>query len=171
MKNETLYFTDNFFSQGKTDIFNESKEKVGELDLKSMFSAGVDILDLAGNVKVSGRFPFLSSKWKIYNELNDEIGSLKEKFAFFSEKFVYQAYDRDLFQIKSGAFSKLYEIYKDETQLICKFERISGFFSSPAYELKSYTDEVPTEELIAVVMGVNAIQKRRNNSTAATTTT
>ncbi|WP_088042328.1 hypothetical protein [Bacillus sp. EAC] len=172
MNQEPLYFTDNFFSTGKTDIYNEQKEKIGELDLISMFSSGVDVLDQEGNIRISGRFPFLSSKWKIYDHQAQEIGSLKSKFAFFAEKYEYEAYGRDIFFIKSEAFSKLYEIYKEETNLVGKFERVSGFFSSPAFKLTSYTDQMSSQELIAIVMGVNAIQKRRrsNGASAGATT-
>lgn len=169
MKNETLYFNENFFSAGKTDIFNEAKEKVGELDLKGMFSSGVDVLDLQGNIIASGKFPFLSSKWKISNHATDEIGSLRGRFSLFSQKYEYDAYGRNTFLIKSGAFSKLYEIFIDETTIVCKFEKISGFFSSPAFRLESFTEELSPEELILIVMGVNAIQ-RRNDSSASTST-
>jgi hypothetical protein len=169
MNQEPLYFADNFFSTGKTEIFNQLKEKVGELDLKSMFSDGVAVLDMEGNIIISAKFPFLSSRWKVYNQLGEEIGSLKGKFSIFAEKYEYEAYGRAVFSIKSEAFSKLYEIYKDESNLVGKFKKISGFFSSSAYQLNSYTDQISNEELIAVVMGVNAFQKRRRSNSAVTT--
>jgi uncharacterized protein YxjI len=168
LSQDTIYFTDNFFSAGRTEIFNESKEKVGELDLKSMFTSGVDVLDSEGKLVVSGKFPLLGFKWKIYDNQGQEIGSLKEKFTFFSKKYEYHAYDRDIFLVTSEAFSKHFEIFKEET-LVCTFEKISGFFSSPAYQLNCITDQMTKEELTAVVMGVNAIQKRRRNNTAAST--
>lgn len=170
MKNETLYFNENFFSAGITDIYNEEKEKVGSLDLKGMFSSGVDVLDLHGNIVASGKFPFLSSKWKITNQDTEEIGSLKGKFSLFSKKYEYEAYGRNTYYIKSEAFSKLYEIFIDETTIVCKFEKISGFFSSPAFRLQIFTDELSPEELITIVMGVNAIQSRNKSSASSSAT-
>ncbi|MEH6938736.1 hypothetical protein V7056_12875 [Bacillus sp. JJ664] len=171
MKNETLYFNENFFSTGITDIYNESKEIVGKLDLKSMFSSGVDVLDLHGNIVASGKFPFLSSKWKISNQSSQEIGSLRGRFSFFSKKYEYDAYGKYTFQIKSEAFSKLYEVFKDETTLVCKFEKINGFFSSPAFRLESFKSELSSEELILLVMGVYAIQRRNNSGANSASTT
>jgi len=171
MKNETLYFNENFFSTGITDIYNEAKEKVGKLDLKSMFSSGVDVLDLQGNIIASGKFPFLSSKWKISNQSGQEIGSLRGRFSLFSKKYEFDAYGKNTFYIKSGGFSKLYEVYKDETTLVCKFEKISGFFSSPAFRLESFTSELSPEELILIVMGVHAIQRRNNSGTNSASAT
>lgn len=164
-----VYFTDNFFSAGRTEIFNESKVKVGELDLKSMFSAGVEILDLEDRVITSGKFPFMGMKWRIYESQGQEIGALKQKISFFSKKYEYHAEGRGIFYIKSEAFSKQYDIYQDETNIVATFEKISGFFSSPAFRLTNDSTQLTTEELIAVVMGVNAIQ-RRNSSNAASTT-
>jgi hypothetical protein len=66
-------------------------------------------------------------------------------------------------------FSKQYDIYQDETTIVAKFEKISGFFSSPAFQLTNYSTQLSTEELIAVVMGVNAIQRRNSSNAAATT--
>ncbi|CAH0345449.1 hypothetical protein [Bacillus sp. CECT 9360] len=167
MSRESLYFTDNFFSAGRTEIYNESKEKVGELDLKSVFSSGVDVLDSEGNLVISAKFPVLRSKWKVYDNQGQEIGVLKQKFTFFAKKYEYHAYERGSFLVKSEAFSKQYEIYKAEKKLAATFAKISGFFSSPTYQLQNYTDELPSEELIAIVMGINAIEK--NNTAAAST--
>jgi uncharacterized protein YxjI len=161
---KVVYFQDNFFSAGRTEIFNESKEKVGELDLKSMFSSGVEVLDLNERVIVSGKFPFMGVKWRIYDSNGGEMGLLKQKITFFSKKFEYQASERGSFQIKSEAFSKQYEVYKDDSIIVAKFEKISGFFSSPAFQLTNYSEQLSTEELIAVVMGVNAIQRSNDAS-------
>jgi uncharacterized protein YxjI len=164
-----VYFTDNFFSAGRTEIFNESKVKVGELDLKSMFSAGVEILDLEGRVITSGKFPFMGVKWRIYDSQGEEIGALKQKLSFFSKSYEYDAQGRGYFYIKSEAFSKQYDIFQDGTNIVATFEKISGFFSSPAFQLTNHSTQLSTEELIAVVMGVNAIQRRNSSNAAATT--
>ncbi|MBP3041910.1 hypothetical protein J9303_21060 [Bacillaceae bacterium Marseille-Q3522] len=168
MAQQTLYFSDNFFSAGRTDIFNEAKEKVGVLDLKSAFTSGVEVIDSAGRLQVSAKFPLLGFRWAVFDNQGTEIGALREKLSFFSKKYEYQAFEREKYIIHSEAFSKEYMVYKNETDEVAKFERISGFFSSPAYRLAQITDELPMDELIAVVMGVNAIQKRRRSNSAAT---
>jgi uncharacterized protein YxjI len=166
---KVVYFKDNFFSAGRTEIYNEAKEKVGELDLKSMFSAGVEIVDLDGSVKVSGKFPFFGVKWRIYDGQEQEIGALKQKLSFFSKKYEYEANERGTYFIKSEAFSKQYDIYENDTSIVAKFEKISGFFASPAFQLTNHSTLLSTEELIAVVMGVNAIQRRNNSNSSAST--
>jgi uncharacterized protein YxjI len=165
MKNETLYFKDNFFSAGKTEIFNSTKEKVGELDLKSTFTSSVDVVDPSGNVVVSGKLASFSNKWRLFNHHNDEIGTLKQKLTFLSKKYEYDALDRGMYQIDSELFSYHYDIFDDQSNQIGKFEKISGFFSTPAYQLNNFSKKLSNEELIAVVMGVNAIQKRNNSAT------
>jgi uncharacterized protein YxjI len=169
-RDKVVYFKDNFFSAGRTEIYNAAKEKVGELDLKSMFSAGVEIVDLDGSVKVSGKFPFFGVKWRIYDSHEHEIGALKQKLSFFSKKYEYDANERGSFFIKSEAFSKQYDIYKDETSIVAKFEKVSGFFASPAFQLTNHSNQLTTEESIAVVMGVSAIQRRNNSSSASAST-
>jgi uncharacterized protein YxjI len=116
-----VYFQDNFFSAGTTEIFNEAKEKVGSLDLKSMFSAGIEVLDLCGTVKVSGKFPFFGVKWRVYNQHGEELGALKQKLSFFAKRYEYEAHNRGTFTIHSEAFSKEYDIYRDETTVVAKF--------------------------------------------------
>jgi len=162
MNNSVLYFKDNFFSTGITEIYNEAKEIVGVLDLKSTFTSGIDVLDSKGNIIVSGKFPMLGMKWRVYDNQDHELGSLKAKFSLFTKKFEYDAYGRGLFSITSEAFSKEYELFENDV-VLAKFEKISGFFSSPAYQLTNSTERFTNEELIAVVMGVNAIQKRQSN--------
>ncbi|MGG3466173.1 hypothetical protein ABES02_01095 [Neobacillus pocheonensis] len=167
MNDQTLYFKDNFFSAGRTEIFNSSKEKVGELDLKSAFSSSIDVLNLNENIVVTGKFTFFSNKWRIYNANEEEIGVLKEKLTFLSKKYEYDAYGRGVFHIKSEPFSREYEIMDELSNTVGKFEKVSGFFSSPAFQLSNFIEKVTNEELIAVVMGINAIHKRRNASAAA----
>jgi hypothetical protein len=50
---------------------------------------------------------------------------------------------------------------------MARFEKVSGFFASPAYHLSKNNEKVSSEELIAVVMGINAIQKRRRSNATA----
>jgi uncharacterized protein YxjI len=158
MNEQTLYFKDNFFSAGKTEIFNSLKEKVGELDLKSALSLSIDVLDNEGNLIVSGKFAFFSNKWRISDKSDQEIGVLKQKLTFLSKKYEYDAYGRGTYFIESEPFSHLYEIFDEQSNPIARFEKVSGFFASPAYQLTNNNEKVSSEELIAVVMGINAIQ-------------
>ena len=164
MKDETLYFKDNFFSAGKTDIFNSKKEKVGELDLKSSFSSSVDVLDHNGNLVISGKIAPFRNKWRIFDHSDQEIGVLKQKFTLFSKKYEYDSLNRGIYQIDSELFSYLYDISDEQSNPIGRFEKVSGIFSSPSYQLNNSTNKLSNEELIAVVMGVNAIQKRNNSA-------
>jgi hypothetical protein len=166
LKENTLYFKDNFFSAGRTEIFNHAKEKIGELDLKSAFSSSLDVLDINGNLIVSGKFTFFSNKWRVFDSNEQEIGLLKEKMALFSKKYEYDAYGRGVFQIRAEAFSRQYDITDEQDNPIGKFEKVSGFFASPAFQLSNFNQKVTNEELIAVVMGINAIQKRSQASAA-----
>ncbi|MCL6572969.1 MAG: hypothetical protein K6T88_15000 [Bacillus sp. (in: Bacteria)] len=162
MKEQTLYFQDNFFSAGKTEIFNSSKEMVGKLDLKSTFSSSIDVLDKDGNMVVSGKFAFFGNKWRISDSSDQEIGVLKQKLTFLSKKYEYETFERGTYFIDSEPFSQEYEITDEQSNQIGRFEKVSGFFSSPAYQLSNFNEKVTIEELIAIVMGVNAIRKRNN---------
>ncbi|MET3728330.1 uncharacterized protein YxjI [Fictibacillus halophilus] len=158
-----VYFKDTFFSSGKTDIYNGEQQKRGMLDLKSAFSSGVSIEDESGMVVVEGGFPFLSGKWVIKQPDGKELGVVKSSFAFFSKKYRYLTKDHT-YEIEAPAFSKEYIILNENRTEIATFKKINGFFQASAYELKHNSDVLLTEELIAVVMGVNAIEKRNQSS-------
>ncbi|MBM6616425.1 hypothetical protein JR050_01850 [Bacillus sp. RD4P76] len=163
--NNSLYFSDNFFSSGKTDIYNEAKEKVGELDLKSAFSSSIEVLNDKGEHIVTGKFTFFGNRWIVSDYHQQELGELKAKFSFFTKKYQYHAMDRGMYMIESEAFSRKYDIYDMNSNLVGSFEKVSGFFSSPAFRLMNHSEHLSSHELIAVVMGVSNIQKR--NSAAA----
>jgi hypothetical protein len=55
---------------------------------------------------------------------------------------------------------------KSGRQEVASFKKVNGFFQSAAFELTNLSDSLLTEELIAVVMGVNEIEKRRRNASA-----
>jgi hypothetical protein len=159
-----LYFADNFFSSGRTDIFNAEKARIGELDLKSAFSAGVDILNRNGEIMASGKFPFFGNRWVVTGKEGAEAGELKQKWSFFSKRFQYHSFNNGTFFIESEAFSKDYTILDVQGAVVCQFERVSGIFASPSYKMENMSSDLSNEELIAVVMGVNAIQKRNNSA-------
>ncbi|MEX2416026.1 MAG: hypothetical protein WD424_07765 [Paenibacillaceae bacterium] len=45
------YFKDNFFSAGKTDIWNEQLESLGYLDLRGAFGSALEVYDAAGQFR------------------------------------------------------------------------------------------------------------------------
>jgi hypothetical protein len=166
MNHRTVFFADNFFSSGQTDILTEDESRVGSLNLKSMFSAGVDILDGEERILCSGKFKFFSNKWVILNSKEEEVGVLRMRFSFFTKKFEYDSLTRGVYTITSPAFSRDYEILNEAEEVMAKFEKVSGFFSSAAFRLTNRSEQLYLAELIALVMGVNAIQKRQNSRAA-----
>lgn len=158
-----VYFTDRIFSSGKTDIYNESQEILGKLDLKSAFTSSVSVENQKGEIIVEGSFPFLSGKWTIKQPNGKEFGEVRASFSFFTKRYSYTT-NSGRFEIESPAFSKEYTILDGNKAAVATFKKVSGIFQAAAYELKNYSDFLLTEELIAVVMGVNAIEKRRSSS-------
>lgn len=167
MNNSAIYFTDNFFSAGLTTIYNQNQEKIGSLDLKSAFSSSVDIINLEGKTVVKGSFPIFSRQWKITDENDHELGFLKQRISFFTKKYQYSAYSRGIYEIKSEAFSREYQILNEEETLIAEFKKISGFFAYPIFELTNQSENLSNEELVAVVMGVNMIEKRKRRAASS----
>ncbi len=161
-----VYFKDTFFSSGRTDIYNAEQQKRGVLDLKSAFSSGVSIENESGRVLVEGSFPFMSGKWIVKQSDGKELGVVKSAFAFFSKRYRYIT-NGHTYEIEAPAFSKEYTILDENKMEVATFKKVNGFFQAPAYELKNNSDALLTEELIVVVMGVNAIEKRNQSSAGA----
>lgn len=164
---KTVYFSDNFFSSGETEIYNEDQKIIGKLDLRSAFSAAVDIKTPDGKIILSGSFGFFSNKWYIKDHEENELGELRERFAFFKSIYEYKAHGRGTFRLESPAFSREYTLFDENDELAAEFKRTDSFFESAAFELSDYTTDLETEELVAVVMGMNAIQKRRSSQNSA----
>ncbi|WP_223701767.1 hypothetical protein [Sutcliffiella deserti] len=167
---KTVFFSDNFFSSGETEIFNEDKKVIGKLDLRSAFSAAVDVKTPEGDIIVSGGFGFFSNKWFVKDHKENELGELRQRFAFFKSIYEYNAFGRGIYRLESPAFSREYTLYDEKDELAADFKRTDSFFESAAFQLSDYTSVLETEELVAVVMGMNAIEKRRRaqNNSAAT---
>lgn len=159
-----LFFKDNFFNSGKTEILSEKQETLGEVDLRSAFGSGLDIYNANGELMFSGKFPLLSNKWYITNAKEDEVGRVSSRFAFFAKKFEYEAFGKGLFEIKSEAFSREYEIYDESGTSIASFHQVNGWFSADAYCLDNHTDQLDSYELVAVIMGMHEIQKRHRSA-------
>ncbi|MFB9328472.1 hypothetical protein ACFFSY_21275 [Paenibacillus aurantiacus] len=158
-----LYFRDNFFNSGTTDILSGDQEKIGEVDLLSSFGSSLEVFDGAGGALYSGEFPFFSGKWTITGADGTACGRLRDRIAFFSKKFEYEAYGRGVYEIRAEAFSSEYEIRDEQGQLAATFEKVSGWFSSSAYRLSCAPTSVDAYEWVAVILGMNEIQKRQRS--------
>ncbi|HEY4553098.1 MAG TPA: hypothetical protein VIG80_07870 [Bacillaceae bacterium] len=164
MTRSDIYFSDNFFSAGLTDIYDEHKQIIGTLDLKSAFTSSVTVLDTSQNIVCEGRFRTLSNRWVVTDHAGNELGVLRQRMSFFSKKFEYEAGARGYIAIESEAFSRDYQLLDESGNTVAEFEKISGFFQSPAYRLSNLSDVFSDSELVAVVMGINMIQKRNSAS-------
>jgi uncharacterized protein YxjI len=128
-----LYFRDNFFNAGKTEIMNEHEEVVGEVDLRSTFGSAIDVYDAGGSKLCSGKFPLLSNKWEVLNDNGEQLGRLRYQMSFFTKRFEYEACRRGTFEITSPAFSREYEIYDERGTVVAAFQKVSGWFAADAY--------------------------------------
>ncbi|GGA46235.1 hypothetical protein [Paenibacillus physcomitrellae] len=163
-----LYFRDNFFNAGETEILNERNERVGYLNLKSAFGSSIEVY--GNGVQVcSGRFPFFSGRWEVQDVHGNTLGKLRSRFTFFSKKYTYETNGRGEYDILSPAFSKEYEVVNDYG-VVARFAKVSGWFSASAYELSNSSELLNDYELVAVIMGVHEIQKRHDNNAGANVT-
>jgi uncharacterized protein YxjI len=159
-----MYFKDNLFNSGKTEILSENQEVLGEIDLRSAFGSGLDIYDASGSMMFSGKFPLFSSKWTIINVREEEVGQVRSRIAFFAKKFEYEAFGRGVFEIKSEIFSREYDVFDESGTLIASFQQVNGWFSADAYCLNNHSDILDSYELVAVIMGMHEIQKRHRSA-------
>ncbi|RAP77221.1 hypothetical protein [Paenibacillus montanisoli] len=159
-----LYFRDNFFNSGITEIFCEQQENVGHLDLKSAFGSAIEVYGKDSQLICSGGFRFFSGKWEVSGANGEQLGVLRSRLAFFTKKFTYEAEGRGSYEIVSPAFSKEYEISDESGVLVARFEQVNGWFSSGAFVLNNQSAYLDTYELVAVIMGMHAIQKRQRSA-------
>lgn len=159
-----LYFRDNFFNSGVTEILNEQEENVGQLDLRSAFGSAIDVYGPDEQMLYHGRFPMMSNKWRVSGADGEQVGVLRSRMAFFSKKYTYETDGRGTYEILSPAFSKEYEVTDESGELVARFEQVSGWFSSGAYHLNNQSPYLDSYELVAVIMGMHAIQKRAANA-------
>jgi uncharacterized protein YxjI len=157
-------FRDRFFSSGETEIFSESREMLGTLDLRSAFTSSVDVYDQTGAIRCIGRFPMLSYKWEVTGPHGETLGHLRERMTFFSKKFTYETDGRGDYDIVSPAFSKEYEIFDMQEQLVARFEQTSSWFESEAYCLDNQSPRLDDYELVAVIMGMHEMQQRHHHN-------
>lgn len=162
-----LYFKDNFFSSGITDIMDRDGSVIGSLDLKSAFGSSLDVYNASGDPVCSGSFRFFSNKWHIASGSGEELGVLRMRMSFFTKKFEYNAGSRGVYEITSPAFSNEYEITDDAGRGIAHFSRISGWLQAGAYLLQNESNVLGDWELVTVVMGIHQIRKRNNSAAAS----
>ncbi|MET3938062.1 hypothetical protein ABIC22_000874 [Paenibacillus sp. PvP094] len=158
-----LYFRDNFFNAGYTEIMNGNQEQAGHLDLKSLFGSSLDVFGPAGLI-CSGRFGMLSNRWDVTSVDGRHLGVLRARMSFFSKRYEYDAGPRGIYEVSAPAFSQEYDVTGMGGRTVASFRRTSGWFSSGAFVLSNESEQLDTYELIAVVMGVHAINKRRNSA-------
>ncbi|MBO7742593.1 hypothetical protein I8J29_00195 [Paenibacillus sp. MWE-103] len=159
-----LYFRDNFFNAGVTEIVNGAGERAGEVDLRSLLGSGLDVYGADGSLACSGGFPLLSGKWGVSGPSGESVGQLRARMSFLTKRFEYEAYGRGVYEIEAGAFSQEYRIADESGNPAAEFARASGFFEASAYALETYDDAVGAYEWIAVILGMHEIQKRRRNA-------
>ncbi|MDF2653221.1 MAG: hypothetical protein K0Q73_9026 [Paenibacillus sp.] len=157
-----LYFRDNFFNTGVTEILDEQGKNVGHIDLKSSFGSTIEVYGHNGQLLCKGSFPIFSSKWEVTGADGGQLGVLRSRIALFTKKFTYETKGQGSYEIISPVFSKEYEISDDSGALVARFEQVNGWFSSGAFLLNNQSEYLDTYELVAVIMGMHAIQKRQN---------
>ncbi|MGG1519523.1 hypothetical protein ABE504_29250 [Paenibacillus oryzisoli] len=164
-----LYFRDNMFNRGVTEILDEHQSVAGRLDLKSALGSSIDVYGPQDELVCSGKFKVFSNKWFITDGRGNELGVLRCRFSFFSKKYTYEAAGRGSFDIVAPAFSKEYEILEESGAQTARFEKVSGWFSAGAYLLDNHGERLDTYELITVIMGVHEIQKQNNSAAGGAT--
>ena len=168
MNHTNLYFSDHFFTSGKKYIYSLEEHIVGKLDLKSAFTSTINVLDIKDNILISGKFPLFSNRWVVTNQDGNEIGFLRAGFSFFAKKYEYTAHNRGIFRIDSEASSQRYEILDEKGNQVGRFKKCNSVLSSLTYELSQFSKEIEISEMIAIVVGVNAIKKRSHSAAKST---
>jgi hypothetical protein len=153
-----LYFRNNFFNAGVTEIMNDQGERVGHLDLKSTFGSAIDVYGPNSEMLCSGGFPFFSGKWRVTGANGEQLGIVRSRMTFFKKKYTYETDGRGSYDIQSPAFSKEYEVNNESGDIVARFEQINGWLSPGAFQLNNNCESLDTYELVAVVMGMRAIQ-------------
>ncbi|GGN97957.1 hypothetical protein [Saccharibacillus kuerlensis] len=160
-----LYFSDNFFNMGETEIMNAAGEASGTMDLRSAFGASLDIYGPGRELLYTGKFQMMLNRWRVLDASEREIGLLRPRFTLFSKKFEYDAGGRGVYEIESPNFSKEYSIMESGAE-VATFAKTNGWLRSNAYRLDNRS-RLDDYEMIAIVMGVNAIRKRQQSSNSA----
>ncbi|RXZ79344.1 hypothetical protein EBB07_23080 [Paenibacillaceae bacterium] len=160
-----LYFHDNFFSAGETQIMNASGASVGTINLQNMLTATMSVYDANGKLRCSGKFPFFSMRWEVTDGQGSVWGELRRRFTLFEKRYEYNTYSRGLFYIEAPAFSRSYDIFDHSGRKVAAFYNTNNWLQSGAFCLTNHDASLLDDyELIAVIMGVHSIQKRQRNA-------
>lgn len=159
-----LYFRDNFFNAGRTDIVNARREPAGTLDLKSAFGSSLDVLDLKRESCLQRKVPVHVNQMGGDGGGRKPAGRAETPSQFHVEKFIYESEGRGIYEIFSPAFFKEYSITDERGLAVAQFEKVNGWFESGAFCLRNESERLGSYELIAVVMGVHETNKRMSNA-------
>jgi len=162
-----LYFRDNFFNAGRTEIVNENQEPIGEIDLRNAFGSSLEVFGRDGGGPLfGGKFRMMSNKWRVTDSSGEECGVLRYRFTFMSKRYEYDRYGEGVFEITSPAFSRDYEVRNAKGELVVSFQKVSGWFESTAFRLTVHSGRIDGYEWVSVIMGMHEIRKRQNSAGA-----
>ncbi|SEO83078.1 hypothetical protein SAMN04487895_112143 [Paenibacillus sophorae] len=81
-----LYFRDNFFNAGVTEILNGQGESAGQIDLKSAFGSAIDVYGKDGQLLYKGSFPFFSGKWEVTDKRRGTVRRFAKQILLFHQE-------------------------------------------------------------------------------------
>lgn len=159
-----LYFKDNFFNAGLTEIMDAEGNRMGEIDLHGMFGSKLTVYGRDGRLECEGRFRFF--RWHVEDGAGRPLGELRNRMSLMTKRYEYDAGKNGVYEIISPAFSREYTITDKSGAVAAKFNKVSGWLQSGAFHLINRSGHLGDYELVAVVMGVHELRKRDNNSAA-----
>jgi hypothetical protein len=156
-----VYISDNLFTAGLTSIENSHQEEVAQLDFSSAFTSKVAVTTRTGEILARGQFKFFSMKWLVFGPTDKQLGILKGNTFSFKKNFTYTT-EGHTYKIFSPSFSRDFTITDEKETVVATFKLTNHVLSvKNAFEVCNVTEELKTEEIIIIVMGINAIWKRR----------
>ncbi|MBP2000748.1 uncharacterized protein YxjI [Paenibacillus shirakamiensis] len=160
-----LYFRDNFFNAGRTEIMNEAGQPAGSVDLRSTFGSALDIYDYTGSIVCSGKLRFMANRWDLTAPSGSPLGTVRERLSFLSKRYEYDAGEgRGVYEITCPLFSKEYSIVSMTGDVVARFIQTSRWLESGAYCLQNGSQLLDEYVLVGVVMGVHTMQKNTQGS-------
>jgi hypothetical protein len=100
-------------------------------------------------------------KWLVFGPTDEQLGILKGNTFSFRKTFMYTT-EGHTYKIFSPSFSRDFTITNEKEMGVATFKLTNHVLSvKNAFEICNMTDELKTEEIIMIVMGINAIWERR----------
>ncbi|UTR16472.1 hypothetical protein MM221_07995 [Salipaludibacillus sp. LMS25] len=100
-------------------------------------------------------------KWLVFGLNDEQLGILKGNTFSFKKKFMYTT-EGHTYKICSPSYSRDFTITNEKEMVVATFKLTNHVLSvKNAFEICNVTEELKTEEIIMIVMGINAIWKRR----------